>query len=79
LDVELLNCIQKKKKYRKVIKDVHKPIPRISRILESGITETIMLPNKGHPTIRRKEMFGYGGWFVILKGMQMIINVHKPS
>jgi hypothetical protein len=30
-------------------------------------------------TTQTKEMFGYGGWFVTLKGMQMIINVHKPS
>jgi hypothetical protein len=30
-------------------------------------------------TIQTKQMFGYGGWFVTLKGMQMIINVHKPS
>lgn len=30
-------------------------------------------------TTQTKEMLGYGGWFVTLKGMQMIINVHKPS
>ncbi len=48
LAVELLNCIQEKKEYRKIIKKVHKPIPHISRILESRITERIMLPNKGH-------------------------------
>lgn len=34
---------------------------------------------QANPTIQTKEMFGYGGWFVTLKGMQMIINVHKPS
>jgi hypothetical protein len=44
----IIELYQKKKEYKKIIKEMHKPIPRISRILESGITERIMLPNKGH-------------------------------
>jgi hypothetical protein len=43
----IIELYPKKKEYKKVIKEVHKPIPYISRIFELGITERIMLPNKG--------------------------------
>jgi hypothetical protein len=44
----IIKLYPKKRDYKKAMKEVHKPILCISHILESGITEIIMLPNKGH-------------------------------
>jgi hypothetical protein len=44
----IIKLYPKKRKYINIIKEVHKPIPRISHIFELGITKRIILPNKGH-------------------------------
>jgi len=47
LAVEGSNCIQRTREYKKVIRETHRPINRISLIEEFGMKRRIMLPSTG--------------------------------
>jgi hypothetical protein len=47
LAVEGSNCNRGAGEYKKVIREAHRPINRIGRILEFGMKRGVMLPNTG--------------------------------